>query len=60
MNNENIQQSMTAFQDFMKHAELEQFSHSAWTVAKQYADQYYEQKAAELEITVDYYIQEFV
>jgi hypothetical protein len=51
---------MKAFEDFMSHAEVEQFNHDAWTVAQQYTDHFYEQKAAELEVTVDYYIQEFV
>jgi hypothetical protein len=44
----------------MQHSEIKQFNHNAWTAAKQYTDHYYEQKAAELEVTVDYYIQEFV
>jgi hypothetical protein len=60
MNDEDIQQFMNAFEDFMKHAEVEQYKHDAWTIAKQYTDNFYEQKAAELEVTVDYYIQEFV
>lgn len=60
MNEEDINQFMNAFEDFMQHAELEQFNHSAWTLAKQYTDDFYEQKAAELEVTVDYYIQEFL
>jgi len=60
MNEEDIKQFMTAFEDFMQHSETEQFNHSAWTAAKKYTDHYYEQKAAELEVTVDYYIQEFV
>lgn len=60
MNDEDIQQFMDAFEDFMKHAEVEQFNQEAWMVAKQYTENFYEQKAAELEVTVDYYIQEFV
>ena len=60
MNDEDIQQFMNAFEDFMKHAEVEQFNHNAWTVAKQYSTSFYEQKAAELEVTVDYYMQEFM
>ena len=60
MNDEDIQQFMNAFEDFMKHAEVEQFNHSAWTLAKQYTNHFYEQQAADLNITVDYYIQEFI
>jgi len=60
MNDEDIKQFMNAFEDFMKHAEVEEFNHEAWVSAKQYTDNFYEQKAAELEVTVDYYIQEFV
>ena len=60
MNDEDIRQFMSAFEDFMKHAEGEEFNHDAWVVAKQYTDNFYEQKAAELEVTVDYYISEFV
>jgi len=60
MNNEDIAQFMNAYEDFMQHAEVEQFNHEAWVAAKQYTNHYYEQKAAELEVTVDYYIQEFV
>lgn len=51
---------MNAFEDFIEHAEVEQFNHEAWVSAQQYTNHFYEQKAAELEITVDYYIQEFV
>lgn len=60
MNDEDIKQFMTAFEDFMKHSQVEEYNHEAWTRAKAYTDDYYEQKAAELEVTVDYYIQEFV
>jgi len=60
MKTEDIAQFMNAFDDFMKHSEVEQYNHDAWLIAKQYTDHFYEQKAAELEVTVDYYIQEFV
>lgn len=60
MNDEDIQQFMNAFEDFMKHAEVEEFNHSAWTSAQYYTTSFYEQKAAELEVTVDYYMQEFL
>lgn len=60
MNDQDIVQFISAFEDFLKHAEVEQFNHSAWTISRQYTDHFYEQKAAELEVTVDYYLQEFV
>jgi len=60
MNDEDIRQFMNAFEDFTKHVEVEEFNHSAWTAARQYTDHFYEQKAAELEVTVDYYMQEFL
>ena len=60
MNEEEISQFMNAFEDFMQHSEVEQLNHEAWIVAQQYTQHFYEQKAAELEVTVDYYIQEFV
>jgi len=60
MKQKDISQFMNAFEDFIKHAEVEQFNHEAWVSAQQYTQNLYEQKAAELEITVDYYIQEFI
>lgn len=60
MNEEDIQQFMNAFEDFMKHSDVEQYNHSAWTTARQYTDHFYEQKAAELNVSTEYYIQEFL
>lgn len=60
MNQEDIQQFVSAYQDFMQHAEVEELYHEGREMAKQYTELFYEQKAAELEITVDYYISEFV
>jgi hypothetical protein len=60
MNDEDINQFISAFSDFMKHSEEQIHSHQQWEEAKNYADNFYEQKAAELEITVDYYLAEFV
>ena len=52
MNEEDIEQFMNAFEDFMKHSEVEEFNHSAWTTARQYTSAFYEQKAAELNVDV--------
>jgi hypothetical protein len=60
MNDEDIQQFMNAFEDFMKHSDVEQYNHSAWTQARQYTQSFYEKQAAELNVNVEYYIQEFV
>lgn len=60
MNEEDIKEFMDAFEDFMKHAEVQELYHEGWKSAKEYADNFLEQKAAELEITVDYYLAEFV
>ena len=42
MNDQDIEQFIKAFDDFMQH------------------EQFFEKKAAELEVTVDYYMQEFM
>jgi hypothetical protein len=44
----------------MKHSEEQIDSYQKWEEAKNYTELFYEQKASELEITVDYYIQEFI
>ena len=44
----------------MQHAETEIDSHNKWLEAEKYQNEFYERKAAELEVTVDYYLQEFV
>ena len=60
MNEEDIRQFMNAFEDFMEHAETEINSYQKWEEARQYTELFYEQKAAELEVTVDYYMAEFL
>jgi hypothetical protein len=60
MNDQDIIQFLNAFDDFMKHAEEEMDSYFKWQEARSYTNAFYEEKAAELEITVDYYIQEFL
>jgi len=60
MNDSEITQFMTALKDFMTHAETEIQSYLEWQEARSYMNDYYEQKAAELEVTVDYYLAEFV
>ena len=60
MNDQDIEMFIKAFDDFMQHAETEIDSHNKWLEAEKYKDEFYERKAAELEVTVDYYLQEFV
>lgn len=60
MNDEDISQFISAFEDFMKHAEETIHSQQQWMEARYYSQQYYEQKAAELGLSVEYYLSEFV
>ena len=60
VNDEDIRQFITAFGDFMRHSETEIDSYEKREEAKQYADSLLEKKAAELEVTVDYYMAEFL
>lgn len=60
MNDEDLKQFIIAFQDFMKHADVEIENHVQYQEARQYTQGYFETKAAELEVTVDYYMAEFV
>ena len=60
MNDEDIQQFMNAFEDFMEHANTEIDAHSKWEEARKYTENFYESKAAELEITMDYMMAEFM
>ena len=60
MNDEDIKQFLKAFEDFMKHSKEQIDSYQKWEEAKNYTELFYEQKASELEITVDYYMQEFI
>ena len=60
MNDEDIRQFLQSFSDFMKHSDVEIQRHDEYLRAKEYTDSLLEKKAAELEITVDYYMQEFL
>ena len=67
MYEEEIQEFLNAFDDFMKHAEMEEFRFGHRSEYDHYREESkmaieieIEQKAAELEITVDYYIAEFM
>ena len=60
MNDEDIRQFLQSFSDFMKHSETEIQKHEEYLKAKEYTNNLLEKKAAELEVTVDYYMQEFL
>ena len=60
MNDQDIEMFIKAFDDFMQHAETEIDSHNKWLEAEKYKNEFYERKASELEVTVDYYMQEFL
>lgn len=60
MNDEDVKQFMTAFEDFMKHADVEVQNYVRREAVGQYTKSYFETKAAEMNVPVDYYIQEFV
>lgn len=60
MNDEDIRQFLTAFGDFMKHSDVEIQRHEEYLRAKEYTDNLLEKKAAELEVTVDYMMAEFM
>jgi hypothetical protein len=67
MNDSDINQFIKALKDFIKHAEVEKLYHqskmaylnSKKTAQKTVHDEI-EKKAAELEVTVDYYLAEFM
>ena len=60
MNDQDIKMFIQAFDDFMNHAETEIDAHEKWREAEEYTNHFYEKKAAELEVTVDYYMSEFL
>ena len=60
MNDQDIEMFVKAFDDFMQHADTEIDEHKKREEARTYTEQFYERKAAELEVTVDYYMQEFI
>ena len=67
MSNEEISQFVNAFEDFMKHAEMEELYYEGRKVcenhraeAKRIQEEEIEKEASRLEITVDYYLEEFM
>lgn len=67
MNNQEIIQFLNSFEDFMRHFEEEEFNFLQRSEYENYQKQSkmaieleIEKKAAELELPVDYYIEEFM
>ena len=60
MNDEDVKQFISAFEDFMKHADVEMQNYVRREAARQYTKSYFEKQAQELNVTVDYYLSEFV
>ena len=60
MNDQEIEMFMKAFDDFMEHADVEMQNYVRREAARKYTKSFYEKKAAELEVTVDYYMSEFL
>lgn len=60
MNKQQILEFIKAFQDFMNHAETEEFLYETRSLAEQMISSEIEEKAAELEVTCDYYMMEFM
>jgi len=60
MNDEDITQFLTAYEDFMKHSEVEIHSYQQWGEAREYTKRLYKKQAKKLNVSVEYYIQEFV
>ena len=60
MNDQEIEMFMKAFDDFMEHAEVEMQNYVRREAARKYTKSFYEKKASELEVTVDYYMSEFL
>ena len=60
MNEQDIEMFMKSFDDFMNHADVEMQNYVRREAVRKYNQSSMEQKAAEMEVTVDYYMQEFM
>ena len=60
MNEQDVEMFMKAFDDFMNHADVEMQNYIRREAVRKYNQSSMEQKAAEMEVTVDYYMQEFM
>ncbi len=60
MTDKEITQFVSLLQQFMEHADVEILNYLRRETNRKYLQGYYEQEAAKLEVTVDYYMQEFL
>ena len=60
MNEQDIEMFMKSFDDFMNHADVEMQNYIRREAVRKYNQSSLEQKAVEMEVTVDYYMQEFM
>ena len=60
MNEQDIEMFMKSFDDFMNHADVEIQNYVRREAVRKYNQSSLEQKAAEMEVTVDYYMSEFM
>ena len=60
MNEQDIEMFMKSFDDFMNHADVEMQNYIRREAVRKYNQSSMEQKAAEMEVTVDYYMSEFM
>ena len=60
MNEQDIEMFMKSFDDFMNHADVEIQNYLRREAVRKFNQTSLEQKAAEMEVTVDYYMSEFM
>ena len=60
MNEQDIEMFMKSFYDFMNHADVEIQNYVRREAVRKFNQTSLEQKAAEMEVTVDYYMSEFM
>ena len=60
MNEQDIEMFMKSFDDFMNRADVEMQNYIRREAVRKYNQSSLEQKAAEMEVTVDYYMSEFM
>jgi len=60
MNDEDVKQFITAFEDFMKHADVEMQNYVRRESARHYTKAFFEKQAQQMNVSVDYYLSEFV
>ena len=60
MNEDDIEMFIKAFDDFMEHADVEMQNYIGREAVRKFNQSSLEKKAAEMEVTVDYYMREFM